>query len=563
MVVLGVCDSQDSGACLFLDGRLVAAVNEERLNRHKLWGGVPLQSIAECLRLGGVEAKDVEQVVVGTQATPNVIARAFRDVHQPLRKWNGQFRYVLNAFITYQTLARQLRAPLAMEAAVARAILARDLREEGIAAKVTTVDHHLAHAAGAWSTSPFDEALVVTVDGLGDGLSVTVSVGRRGQGLARVHQETGFSALTLYYSRLTEFLGFTAIKDEGKVNALAAYTNEMPALDIARKILSTRDGRLSVKNHLLPESRDAWPWNELAKHGREEVAASFQKNLEDVMKEFVRHWLKKTGMRNLALAGGLFANVKLNQRLASMDEVEGIYIFPHMGDGGLAVGGCLAWLKSEPEPLKNAFLGPSFDEAQVQAALAETGAKGRRCEDIEVETGKLLAAGKVVARHSGRMEFGPRALGNRSILFQATDPTTIDWLNVQLKRSPFMPFAPAMLDEDYHACVVGGHKATHASQFMTIAFDVTPRMRKECPGAVHVDDTARPQRITADANPGFARILKVYKDLTGLPSVINTSFNMHEEPIVCTPRDAVLAFRKSNLDALAVGPYLVLRETPA
>ena len=546
MVVLGVCDSQDSGACLFLDGRLVAAVNEERLNRHKLWGGVPLQSIAECLRLGGVEAKDVEQVVVGTQATPNVIARAFRDVHQPLRKWNGQFRYVLNAFITYQTLARQLRAPLAMEAAVARAILARDLREEGIAAKVTTVDHHLAHAAGAWSTSPFDEALVVTVDGLGDGLSVTVSVGRRGQGLARVHQETGFSALTLYYSRLTEFLGFTAIKDEGKVNALAAYTNEMPALDIARKILSTRDGRLSVKNHLLPESRDAWPWNELAKHGREEVAASFQKNLEDVMKEFVRHWLKKTGMRNLALAGGLFANVKLNQRLASMDEVEGIYIFPHMGDGGLAVGGCLAWLKSEPEPLKNAFLGPSFDEAQVQAALAETGAKGRRCEDIEVETGKLLAAGKVVARHSGRMEFGPRALGNRSILFQATDPTTIDWLNVQLKRSPFMPFAPAMLDEDYHACVVGGHKATHASQFMTIAFDVTPRMRKECPGAVHVDDTARPQRITADANPGFARILKVYKDLTGLPSVINTSFNMHEEPIVCTPRDAVLAFRKSN-----------------
>lgn len=562
MVVLGVCDSQDSGACLFLDGRLVAAVNEERLNRRKLWGGVPLQSIAECLRLGGVAAKDVEAVIVGTQATPNVIARAFRDVHQPLRRWNGQFRYVLNAFITYQTLARQLRVPLAMEAAVARAILAKDLRAAGIRARVATVDHHLAHAAAAWATSPFDRALVVTVDGLGDGLSVTVSVGERGKGLKRIHEETGFSALTLYYSRLTEFLGFTAIKDEGKVNALAAYTDRFPVMDIVRKLLSCKDGRLSIKNHVLPESRDAWPWSELAKFSREEVAACFQRNLEDVMKEYVRYWMVRTGMRNLAVAGGLFANVKLNQRLASMDELDGIYIYPHMGDGGLAVGGCLAWMGSEPAVLDNVFLGPSFDEDEVRAALQETQATARRCDDIELETARLLAGGKVVARHWGRMEYGPRALGNRSILVQATDPTTIDWLNVRLKRSPFMPFAPAMLDEEYDECVVGGHKGRHAAQFMTIAYDVTPRMRKECPGAVHVDDTARPQRVTDEANPGFAKILRIYKDLTGLPSVINTSFNMHEEPIVCTPRDAVLAFRKSGLDALTVGPFLVERDAP-
>lgn len=561
MIVLGICDSQDSGAALFLDGRLVAAVNEERLNRKKLWGGFPAQSIHAVLRLGGVEAKDVEAVVLGTRITPNLAARAFRGIHQGLRRGSGQFGYLLNAFITYQVAARSLKVPEKLEAAAARAVLAKDLRRLGIRAPLHSVDHHLAHAASAWATCPFDQALVVTVDGLGDGLGLSVRIGQRGHGLTPVHDESGYSALTLYYSRLTEVLGFTPIKDEGKVNALAAYTTEYPALELARSLLQVRDGRFSTMNHLVPAYKDRPPYAHMKNWTREQVAASFQKHLEDVMREFLRHWLRKTGMRNVCFAGGLFANVKLNQRVAAMDEVDGVYIFPHMGDGGLAVGGVLAWLGKDPEVLDNLYLGPEATEAEMLEALEKSGLPFVRPADIEVAVAQALAAGKVVARCDGRMEFGPRALGNRSILVQATDPTTIDWLNTRLKRSPFMPFAPSLLDSEYDSLMVGGRKGFHTAQYMNIAFDVTDRMMTLCPGGVHVDGTARPQRVTDQAAPRFAKILREYLKLTGLPAVINTSFNMHEEPIVCTPGDACEAFRRAALDHLALGPFLVSQAT--
>jgi len=559
VIVLGICDSQDSGAALFADGRLVAAVNEERLNRVKLWGGFPSGSIREVLRLGGVGPEQVEAVVLGTRITPNLVPRAWRGVHQGLRKRSGQFGYLLNAFITYQVAARALRVPEAIEAAVARAVISRDLRAIGIRARLVSVDHHLAHAAGAWATSPFDRALVVTVDGLGDGLGVTVSVGERGKRLRRVHAESGFSSLTLYYSRLTQVLGFTPIKDEGKVNGLAAYTDRLPALGIARGLLGYRDGSFTTQNRLLPESPDRPPWSELKRWSREEVAASFQHHLEDVFRQFARHWLRRTGTSRICLAGGLFANVKLNQRLAQLDEVEGLYVMPHMGDGGLAVGGVLAWLGSDPEPLDHLYLGPAPEAAEVEAAVRASGFPASEPADLAGEVAKLLAAGRVVARCDGRMEWGPRALGNRSILVQATDGRTIEWLNERLKRSPFMPFAPILPDDEYDACIVGGGKAPHAARFMTVAFDVTPRMRDGCPGAVHCDGTARPQRVSPKTAPELHRILHEYRRLTGLPALINTSFNMHEEPIVASPADAVEAFSRARIDALALGRVLVER----
>ncbi len=564
MVVLGVCDSQDSGAALFVHGALVAAVNEERLNRVKLWGGFPALSVAKVLEIGGVRPEDVEVVVLGTRITPNLLARAFRGIHQGLRRGSGQFGYLLNLFITYQTVARALRVPEALEATAARAVIRRDLARLGISgARLVSVDHHVAHAAGAWATAPFfsqpsppDRALVVTVDGLGDGLGLTVSVGERGRGLRRVHAESGFSALTLYYSRLTESLGFTPIKDEGKVNALAAYTDRMPLLAEARSLLRHRDGRFNRHNHLVPASMARPPYSRFRDHPREEVAASFQQHLEDEMRAFVRHWLARTGTSHLCLAGGLFANVKLNQRLAAMPEVRGLWVFPHMGDGGLAVGGCFAFLRSDPAPFPHAYWGPGFTDTEAEAALRAAGLRFDRPGDLPAEVARLLAGGRVVARATGRMEYGPRALGHRSILVQATDPSTMDWLNRRLKRSPFMPFAPAVLDDDYDDCFVGGDRVRDAARFMTVSLDATPDFRARCPGAVHVDGTARPQRVTAEASPGFARILREYRALTGLPCVINTSFNMHEEPIVCTPADAVGAFLRSGADALALGPFL-------
>ncbi len=566
MVVLGVCDSQDSGAALFVDGTLVAAVNEERLNRVKLWGGFPALSIAKVLEVGGVRPDEVEVVVLGTRITPNVVARAFRGIHQGLRRKSGQFGYLLNLFITYQAAARALRWPEVLEAAAARAVIRKDLARLGIrGARLVSVDHHLAHAASAWATAPFfahpsdeDRALVITVDGLGDGLGLTVSVGERGRGLRRVHAESGFSALTLYYSRLTEALGFAPIKDEGKVNALAAFAERMPLLAEARALLRHRNGRFNLQNHLLPASQARPPYSKFRECSREEVAASFQQHLEDEMRAFTRYWLARTGTSYLCLAGGLFANVKLNQRLAAMPEVRGLWVFPHMGDGGLAVGGCLAYLRSDPSPFPHAYWGPGFTDTEAEAALRAAGLPFDRPADLNREVACLLAAGRVVARVTGRMEYGPRALGHRSLLVQATDPTTMDWLNRRLKRSPFMPFAPAVLDEDYDRSFMGGDKVREAARFMTVSLDAAPDFRARCPGAVHVDGTARPQRVTVAASPGFARILLEYRALTGLPGVINTSFNMHEEPIVCTPTDAVEAFLRAGADALALGPFLAI-----
>jgi carbamoyltransferase len=557
MIVLGIHDSQDSGAALFVDGRIVAAVNEERLNRVKLWGGVPVESIRSVLRQGGIEPGEVEVVVLGTRITPNVLARAFRDMHQPLRRWNGQFRYILNLFITYQIAARTLRLPEMAEAAAARAVMARDLRSIGLHARLVSADHHHAHAAGAWATSNLDRALVVTVDGLGDGLSVTVSVGDRRDGLKRIHAEPAWSDLTLYYSRLTEILGFTAIRDEGKVNALAAHDTKCPAYDVARGLLSQNDGCFSARNPLAPAWPDRGPYAPLSKFTREEIASSFQKNLEDVMRDFLRVWLKRTDTSAVALAGGLFANVKLNQRIAAMDEVDKVWVFPHMGDGGLAVGGALAWLGASPCPMPDAFLGPSYTDEEIRTALDSEQVPWTRPDNIERAVARLLADGRVVARFDGRMEFGPRALGNRSILVQATDPTTIEWLNARLKRNPIMPFAPVIHEDHFDDCIIGGHKAPDSSRYMTIAFDVTEWMKRESPGAVHVDGTARPQKVTRAHTPGLARILEEYHRLTALPCLINTSFNMHEEPIVCSPRDAIEAFRRANLDAMAIGPFLV------
>ncbi len=556
MNILGIADSQDAGAALFVDGELQAAVNEERLNRHKLWGGFPRLSILQVLDTVGVAPSDIDLVVVGSRITPNILARMFRDIHQPLRRNSGQFGYLLNAFITYQVAARGLGLPLQMETLAAGAILRRELAKLGIRSRVVMTDHHRAHAYAAWATAPFDTGLVITVDGLGDGLGLSVGVGDAQKGLRVLHRESGFSALTLYYSRLTEFLGFRPIRDEGKVNALAGYTDKTPAIHVAQRILRHENGRFNIQNHLLPASMERPPYSELKGLSPQEVAASFQAHLEHEFTDFVQYWLRRTDMRNVAVAGGFFANVKLNQRIAQMPRVQKLWVFPHMGDGGLAVGGVYAFLHARPRVLQHVYLGPGYGETQMRAALEASGLHYKRYKAIHKRIAQALARGKTVARFNGAMEYGPRALGNRSILVRADDPDTRLWLNERLGRTVFMPFAPAVLDERFDECFVGGHKVADASRFMTVSLDCTPYYADTMPGAMHVDRTARPQRVTRDGNPDFYAILKAYEGLTGRPGVVNTSFNMHEEPITATPEDAIRAFSRAGLDYLAMGPFL-------
>ena len=285
---------------------------------------------------------------------------------------------------------------------------------------------------------------------------------------------------------------------------------------------------------------------------------------EEIASQYIQYWLRQTRQSNIALAGGLFANVKINQRVHEIPGVQSIFIHPAMSDEGLSVGAALTlnYLHSnDPASLDrrcfdHVYLGPDYTEADISQALETAAVEYSYHPNIEEEIARLIAEGYVVARFAGRMEYGPRALGNRSILYRPDDPSVNDWLNKNLKRTEFMPFAPSTLAEDADEYYLGLAGARDAARYMTITFECSQAMRQTCPGVVHVDNTARPQLVSAQDNPGYYKILKAFKERTGVSSIINTSFNIHEEPIVCTPADAIRAFKIGHLDFLAIGPFL-------
>jgi carbamoyltransferase len=278
--------------------------------------------------------------------------------------------------------------------------------------------------------------------------------------------------------------------------------------------------------------------------------------------------VRRHGVENVVLAGGVAANVKLNQRVHEMDGVVGTFIHPAMGDDGTSVGGALYWQSKQegglaPRPLEHVYLGNGLAERDLGAAVARSGLPFEQVPDVERRVAALLADGKVVARVTGASEYGPRALGHRSILCSAADPSVNDWLNARLQRSEFMPFAPITLYEERDACYRRVAGAEHAARFMTITFDCTAEMRRASPAAVHVDGTARPQLVEREVSPGLHRLLTEYRRLTGSSSLINTSFNMHEEPIVASADDAIRTFLRGGLDYLALGDFLVSNPRPS
>jgi carbamoyltransferase len=434
-----------------------------------------------------------------------------------------------------------------------------------IEAPVRFYDHHYCHATTAYYTSGFEQALVVTLDGGGDGRSGSVYVGENGR-LRQLASIDSFNSLGNFYSYATELCGFRAEKDEGKITGLAALGEPIYA-DILRQFIHYQEpGQILYRvpmyyNSALRLLAERLPAN----FDRANLAASVQLILEEIGTQFVRYWLRQTGLTNLAVAGGVFANVKFNQRLHELAEVENIFIHPAMDDSGLGVGSALAALEQQPgidsvqliQPLTNVYFGNKYREREMEAVVETAGCPVQYLPNIQEVIAQLLAAGQVVARFTGAMEYGPRALGHRSILYQTTDPSVNDWLNARLKRTEFMPFAPATLTEYASSRYQSIHGAMDPARFMTITFNCTEQMKQESPGVVHVDGTARPQLIDAETTPDFYQILTAYYHLTGIPSLINTSFNMHGEPIVCSPADALRSFQAGNLDYLAIGNWLV------
>jgi carbamoyltransferase len=266
-------------------------------------------------------------------------------------------------------------------------------------------------------------------------------------------------------------------------------------------------------------------------------------------------------MRKVAVSGGVHANVKFNQRIREIDGVDDVFVYPNMGDGGCGTGAAMLAFGHEimymRRPLESVYHGPEYSQAEIEAALRHEGLDFRQYGDVEGRIAELLSESFIVARFNGRMEYGPRALGNRSVLYPASDPEVNQWLNHQLGRTEFMPFAPSVLASEASHLFFNLSGCDKTSEFMTITFDCSEEMRNSCPAAVHVDHTARPQLVSEQTNESYCKVLRNYYERTGVPAIINTSFNMHEEPIVCSPADAVRAFVDGNIDFLAAGQYIV------
>lgn len=569
--ILGISDHYISGAAVIRDGRIVSAVAEERLARMKMVMGFPRLAIAEALRISGTSPEQVDRVAIAStwghfldeyvDFSGGVFGVDEGIVRNLFFKVGSRLSGLRSRIPILERLYYDLRKPsFARRQEKIRSVL----REEfGLHCPVDFVSHHLAHAAGAYYASGFTDGLMVTLDGAGDGHSSHVYEVRNGE-WRHLHSVPSFDSLGDYYGYVTQLSGFKAGKHEGKITGLAAYGKPVYR-DVLDRFIRYEDGSIvnvgnTFRHAALAKLRRALPVD----FSLEDLAASIQTTAEEISVRYIEYWQQKTGQSRIGLAGGVFANVKINQRIHEIPGVESVFVYPAMSDEGIAAGAAL-WKTHEADtgpshtPAKcfdNVYLGPDFSEDEIEAALREGDVDYERSDDLVGQVAGLLADGFVVARFDGRMEYGPRALGNRSILYRPDEPAVNDWLNKRLGRTEFMPFAPVVLAEDAHLYFEGLEGAEDAARFMTITFDCTPLMKQDCPGVVHVDGTARPQIIHESDNPSYYAIVREFKHLTGLSCVVNTSFNIHEEPIVCTPQDAIRAFQAGHLDVLAIGPFI-------
>jgi carbamoyltransferase len=573
MIVLGLIDSKPSSAAILKDGKIISAIAEERLCRMKMASGMPRQAINQVMLDAGISAKDIDVVAVAQRVS------VFEP--EPI-SWNGWFTNEhAGKPRPFEIISGKLapvagRIPFAQMAhhkikdIISRKRLAQipELleKEYGITAPVKYYDHHFCHATSAYYTSNFQTALVVTLDGGGDGLSGSVYHGENGR-LTRLSAVDSFNSLGNFYSYITHLCGFKAESHEGKITGLAAL-GQPSYIDVLREFVTYEaPGQIQYlvpmyHRSALTQIASALP----ADFDKADLAASVQLLLEEIGIEFIRYWLQETGLRSIAVAGGVFANVKFNQRVHELEEVDQFFVHPAMDDSGLGVGGAFAALAEENgqnparliQHLDNVYFGRCYGDDEIREQIESFGFKATHQPNITEVVAKLLAEGRVVARFTGRMEYGPRALGHRSILYQTTDPSINDWLNAHLLRTEFMPFAPATLQEYADECYEGLDGARDPARYMTITFNCTEKMRAQSPGVVHVDGTARPQILDPKTAPDFYKITQAYYELTGIPSLINTSFNMHGEPIVCTPEDALRSFKEGKLDYLAIGNWLVV-----
>ena len=551
MYILTLHEDTNANITLFKDTQILFSIAEERLSRIKYQGGFPVKSLRLALDKYGLSLNDIELIICGNKyhSLPRILWDKFPSyTHSFLGITQKISVYYQHALFKSRILRNSVEG-------FNKFMLKNKFRKP-----VALTEHHTAHAYCAYLTSGFDKAVTITTDNFGDGLSSAVFASENG----RCRFLYGSSALQSpgqFYGEIAQTLGFHPLL-AGKMTGLAGYGNPLVVYDLMKDLFSLTADR---KNFKLPALIFKLPnrgiYRKLRKYKKEDIAAAAQRRFEEVMLDYVLAAVKNTGTSSIALAGGVFGNVRLNQKISELKEVHEIFIHPGMSDQGISLGVGLKYLAEnlglKPFKLKDVYWGPEYNNEEIEKELKNEQIEYKYLDNIESVIAKLLSTGKTVARFNGRMEYGPRALGNRSILYQATDPKVNDWLNKKLHRAEFMPFAPVTLEAYAEKCYQNTEKVKYNLKFMTISVYCTEWMKKISPAVVHIDGTARPQLIHENDNQSYFNILNEYHKITGIPSLINTSFNMHEEPIVSSPDDAIRAFKSAQLDYLAMGDYLL------
>ena len=579
MIILGInAYHPNAAAAIMVDGRLVAAVEEERLNRIKYAAGLPSRAIQFCLGRVGAKLTDVDHIAVP------------RD---PWARLGTKLRYALRMPRFALDRARVMKrfAGIREDLAAAFQIAPDDIR-----AQFHRIEHHTAHLASTYFASPFDRAAVLSADGLGDFASSMSAVGEGPK--MRVLGEVMFPhSLGMYYTALTQYMGFWKFGDEYKVMGLAAY-GQPEFLEECRRIVRP-DGPLSFRLNLAyftHQSQGAdMTWREADRTpvlGRlfspylekrlgparkpeeplsqrhHNLAASMQAAIEEVLVGYWNGLARRSGEKALCLAGGVAFNCVANGKIFDSTPFERVFVQPAAGDAGLSVGAALAvrhQILGQPREfvMEHAYWGPQFSTEEIRAVIGRIG-PADEAEIAELDeatlvetTARHVAAGKIVGWFQGAAEWGPRALGNRSILADPRRPEMKDILNRRIKhREAFRPFAPSIAEE----ATGEFFEKTHPSPFMTFAYPVRLEKRAVIPAPTHVDGTARLQTVSRSANPLYWKLLRAMGDLTGVPVVLNTSFN-DNEPIVCRPEEALECFRRTRMDVLVLGNFVVERES--
>ncbi|PYQ14549.1 MAG: carbamoyl transferase [Acidobacteria bacterium] len=536
MIVLGISGGirsghHDAAAVLYRDGNLVAAAEEERFTRIKhSEGRLPESAVRFCLSQARIDIRDVDALAYGYATVPGM-DRRLKDY------FNLRF---------------------------------------GHCPEVHLIRHYLAHAASAYRVSGFADAMILSADVSGDSISTLLSHGK-GSEIRIVKSIPRPNSLGIFYSMLTQILGFQRDNDEYKVMGLASYgRNEVDLSWLLQ--YGGGEYRLNYEEYMVPvgpaqpfpsKQEGIYSQRLVERLGRPrlkdepltqrhmDLAHSVQKTLERAVTDLVTWLHGETGSRNLCIAGGVGLNCVMNQRLLALPFVDQVYVQPAASDAGTAIGASLEVLAErgvQPEVMEHVYTGPAFANEEIQTALDSYKVPYRKEEDVCRFAAEKLAEGAIVAWFQGAMEFGPRALGNRSILGDPRDPAMKDRINATIKfREDFRPFAPAVLEERVEEYFYDGVK----SPFMTLTFDVRKEKQREIASITHVDGTARIQTVGHKTNPRFHRLISEFARITGIPMVINTSFNVKGQPIVCTPREAVSTFFMTGMDYLVLGDYVL------